>query len=280
MGKANPRLDAWRRSFHYDPDLHPERRELSSLEDILERVGAALGYVQALDDPTPAEKQEAVAIAGMAIDYVERVYAHLHWSDGPAVPKPTNLGVAKMVLENLLGDAHQKRALRWLANRGGDDDALEEKGQAEATGEGQEQRSTPAKPIPTDEANILVRKYLDGHPGALVKKVAEALGISTGRVAQSPAWQAEMGRRRANKYKPSEKPARPLSKKMLKSIGRDDDPAARLEAEEAVFRKLLEQAGPDERARLLAMKGAEKQRLIETASSQFADDLADAEERS
>jgi hypothetical protein len=277
MGKANPRLDAWRRSFHYDPDLHPERRELSSLEDILERVGAALGYVQALDNPTLAEKQEAVAIAGMAIDYVERVYAHLHWSDGPAVPKPTNLGVAKMVLENLLGDAHQKRALRWLAS---DDDALEEKGQAEATGEGQEQRSTPAKPIPTDEANILVRKYVEGHPGAPVKKVAEALGISTGRVAQSPAWQAEMGRRRANKYKPSEKPARPLTKKMLESIGRDDDPAARLEAEEAVFRNLVEKAGPDERARLMAMKEPEKRKLIEAASSQFADDLADSEEHS
>lgn len=280
MAKSNAHLAAWRRHFHYDPDLEPEPRELSTLEDILDRVGAALGYLQALEDPSPSEKQDALAIAGMALEYVERVYEHLHWSEGPPAPRPTNIGVAKHVLENVLADAREKRAVRWIAARDDNDDALDKLDQAEASGPAQKDDNKPTKPIPRDEANILVRKYLEGHSGATVKEVAKAVGISTGSVSESAAWQAEMGRRKAANYQPPQKPTRPLTKKMLEAIGRDDDPDAKLEVEEAVFRKLVEKASPDERARLMALKGEAKQKLIEAASSQFADDLADAEESS
>jgi hypothetical protein len=262
MGKANPRLDAWRRSFHYDADLHPERRELSSLEDILERVGAALGYVQALDSPTPAEKDVAVAVAGMAVEYVERVYAHLHWSDGPPLPKPTNLGVAKMVLENLLADAQQKRALRWLAGRGEDDDALEETGQAGATGDAKKDDRPPRRPLPDDEAEVEVRTFLEKHPHANARQVAEGVGIALGRVSGLAAWRSALGKRKANK-RPGTKKPRPLTQKMVQAIGREDDPAARMEAEEAAWLHLIDQAKPPERAKLHAMPKEERARLIQ-----------------
>jgi hypothetical protein len=134
-------------------------------------------------------------------------------------------------------------------------------------------RDRESKPIPEDEANLLVRKYLEQHPEATARQVAQAVGIALGRVPKLPAWRTELGRRKAKKASPK-RATRPLTQKMLEVVGRKDDPVARIEAEEAAWQWLLEQAGPDERAKLHAMTTAERRRLIEIALEQHADDCS------
>lgn len=70
--------------------------------------------------------------------------------------------------------------------------------------------------IPDDEANILIRKFLEQHPKATARDVAEGVGIALGRVSKMAAWRAEIGRRKAVKS-PPKKTAIPLTKKMTVS---------------------------------------------------------------
>lgn len=127
-----------------------------------------------------------------------------------------------------------------------------------------DQATKGRQPIPDDEANLLVRKYLEKHPQAGAREVAEAVGIALGRVSKLSAWRAEQGRRKANKELPK-KGTRPLTKKMLNAIGKEDDPSAKMEAEEAVWRKILEEASPEGRAELHAMSAEKRREMIEAA---------------
>lgn len=139
--------------------------------------------------------------------------------------------------------------------------------------------ATPKKQhaIAADEANELARKYLADHPDASARQVAEAVGIALGRISRLPAWRAVYGRRQAQKPVPKKKADRELTPKMLESIGRKDDGPGRVDAEDAVWQKLLEKASPDERARLHAKSKDERRRLIQLAASQYADELDDTE---
>ena len=44
------------------------------------------------------------------------------------------------------------------------------------------------QPIAADEANILVRDYLEKHPRATARDVANGVGIALGRVSDQPFW--------------------------------------------------------------------------------------------
>jgi len=140
-----------------------------------------------------------------------------------------------------------------------------------------QQSDQKRKPLPEDEANLLVRKYLEEHPQATIREVARDVDIATGRVSKLPAWRAEFGRRKANK-EVAKKSTRPLTNKMLQSIGKGDDPAARLEAEETVWQRLLEEAAPNERANLHAMPREQRAKLVEAVREQYADRLPDEDE--
>lgn len=133
------------------------------------------------------------------------------------------------------------------------------------------------KPIPPDEANILVRNYLEQHPGAKARDVAEGVGIALGRVSEQPSWRAEQGRRKANKTQ-STKRERRLTKQMLDTIERTNDPALRVEAEEAAWQRLLEDAEPRERAELHAMSTERRANLIQLALEQYKENLEESDD--
>jgi len=122
--------------------------------------------------------------------------------------------------------------------------------------------------ITDDEAESRAAKFLSENPGATAREVAKAAGIAQGRVPRLPAWRRVMAKRNAARP-PSTQKCRPLTDRMLKAIGKSDDPAARLEAEEAVWQRLLEEAGPEERGRLHAMSQKERATLIQLTSEQF-----------
>lgn len=132
-------------------------------------------------------------------------------------------------------------------------------------------------PIPNDEANIKVRKYLEQHPTATTREIAKAVGIAHGRVTLMPAWKAEKVRRETNKVH-TPKPARRLTKRMLNAVETGKDPAAIAEAREAAWEQILEKAGPQEMAKLKAMTPKEKAKLVQTALEQFKDDLDESDE--
>jgi hypothetical protein len=126
--------------------------------------------------------------------------------------------------------------------------------------------------IPKEEADILVRDYLKGHPAATVREIHLATGVSTGAIVKTPAWQVSRASKSPDDDAPAREPrTRQLTPKMLASVGKEEDPSSRLEADERAWRYLLESAKPGERARLNALKPAERAQLIRAARAQLED---------
>jgi hypothetical protein len=128
------------------------------------------------------------------------------------------------------------------------------------------------KPIPKDEAEILVRDYLEKNPGATASQVAKGVGIAQGRLTGLASWRAEQGKRKANRVT-APKTIRRLTRKMLETIGRTNDPSARLEALDVAWEEMLAGAGPRERVKLLSMTKEEQSRLTEVRLEQASEDL-------
>jgi hypothetical protein len=129
--------------------------------------------------------------------------------------------------------------------------------------------------IPDDyEANIRIKKYLESHPKATIRDVAAEVGLSTGKVAQLDAWKRAMAERKAAKPRPK-KAERPLTDKMLAAKGQNDDPAAKVMQDEAIWQWLLETAKPKEKAELHMKNAEERATLIELVREQYQKDHAD-----
>src|SRR5262249_32052790 len=52
-------------------------------------------------------------------------------------------------------------------------------------------------PLSPEEANAAVRLHLQGNPGATIREVNQATGVSTGRISKLPAWQAHQAMKTA-----------------------------------------------------------------------------------
>lgn len=123
----------------------------------------------------------------------------------------------------------------------------------------------------TFEANLIVKRFLDDHPKATIRETSKETGISVGRIAKLDVWRLFMANRKARRS-PFKKRERPLTEKLLATRGMDDDPAAVLMADEAIFQWLVEKAEPNERARLHSLSDADRAELIDLAREQYADD--------
>jgi hypothetical protein len=133
------------------------------------------------------------------------------------------------------------------------------------------------QPIPLDEADILVRDYLQQHPNASTKEVAKGVGIAAGSLPKLASWQAEQTRRRAaRRAKP--KAERRLSKNMEHVIGKESDPAAMLEVEDAARQMILEETDDKGRADFHSMGKAKQAELIKLRVEQLREE-AEQEKR-
>src|SRR5262249_26767181 len=129
------------------------------------------------------------------------------------------------------------------------------------------------------EINIRIKKYLDQHPGAPIRDVAEAVDLSTGKVCGMDAWRREMARRNAAK-KPAKKDALPLTREMLACIGKEDcmdDVDARIDAEERVWQRLVEEADEQRLDELFTLSKEQKKAVIEAAARKYPDRLTRVE---
>jgi hypothetical protein len=128
------------------------------------------------------------------------------------------------------------------------------------------------KPIPDPEAESLVEMFLKKKPGATAREVADGVGIALGRVPEMRAWRRVLAQRKAAKQvKP--KKARQLSKRMEHTIGKEADPAKRIELEEAIWQRLLEEADEEGRANLHEMTKAAKAEMIQLKMGELEEEL-------
>src|SRR5262249_24782283 len=131
-------------------------------------------------------------------------------------------------------------------------------------------KSSP--PIPKNEANLIVRKYLKSNPNATARDIAENCAIALGRVSRMPAGQVHLAQKQTSLTSTGAKASRQLTKRMLESIGNEDDPSAPMETEEAAWRYLEENAKtPEEESRLNAMTKEKKAEAIRLVMEHFAD---------
>lgn len=123
-----------------------------------------------------------------------------------------------------------------------------------------------------DEANLIIKRFLKDYPKATIREVAREVGLSTGKVSGLEAWRNHMAFRRAAKP-PSKVKERPLTKKMLECVGKDDDPVQPLIRNEAIWNYLLKNADRKSREELLKMSESKQCELIEKTWTQFRDQL-------
>jgi hypothetical protein len=129
---------------------------------------------------------------------------------------------------------------------------------------------TKKTPVPRDEANISVRLHSKKNPNATVREMAKAIGIAQGRFSQLPAWIAHLVRKKKTEEERQSSPKTVrLTKAILDNIGAKSEVGAGIELEEAAWRHLLENANDDERAKLHALKPAEKAKHINLVIESF-----------
>lgn len=153
---------------------------------------------------------------------------------------------------------------------------FDSEGEGDSGSEGENNK----KPIPRDEANLMVRKHLKANPNATAKETAKAVGIAQGRVTGLAAWQTEMSRRRYEKQRePAKgKRERPLTNAMLAAVSaKGETPAEIAEAneQENAWHAILDAANPEQQAKLHEMPPEKREALIETYLAQQREQRVD-----
>jgi hypothetical protein len=193
-------------------------------------------------------KADALEQADRAVRNGFRMLASLGVEERPERPTPAeSLVVAKLQLDALERWVRQKAKGGWMPPEPSQPEA------AKVSNAKIESRRKRADFPDQYEVNLHVHKYLSQNPAVGVRKVAKAVGFSIGTVQKTEAWRLTMGRRKAAKA-PAKKDPMPLTLDMLACIGKEDDMDdvdARIDAEEAVWRRMIEGADEQKRADFL-----------------------------
>ena len=249
---------------------HPPLRAMQALADLDAWLNEQWSFTLSTELGGEAYKADALEQAARAVRNGFRVLAWLGVEDRPERPLlAETLAVAKEQLDALERWVRQKVKEGWTPTKSSQPE--------DASPDPTSKRRKRVKAPDDYEVNILIKRYLDQHPKATIRDVAGEMDLSTGKVSEMDAWRREMARRKAAK-RPAKKDSRPLTGEMLACIRKEDsmdDVDARIDAEEAVWRRLIEQADEQKRAELFAMTKQQKKALIETAVKQYADRLTE-----
>jgi hypothetical protein len=213
-------------------------------------------------------KSSAVRDAARAIRNAFRVLDWLGVDDRPERPLPTDSPDAlKKQIDDLEKWVRDKHKSGWTPT------PKKVKPVSTAT-----KKHPKRDEIPDDyEANIRIKKFLDTHPRATIREVAEEVKLSIGKVQSLDAWKRAMAERKATKPT-TKRTERQLTDKMLKARGEKDDPAAKVMQDEAIWQWLLEKAKPKEKAELHMKTPEKRAELIEMAREQYEAEHAEPDE--
>ena len=243
---------------------HDPIQPVESLLELAERLSFQWRLVKAGELAGDRAKPATLRDASRAMRNAFRVLEWLGVEDRPERPMPAeSLDDAKQQLDDLERWIRKQHKAGWKPSK-------KPMTPTKTTATAKPGKRSDA--IPDDEANILIRKFLEQNPKASSREVAEGVGIALGRVSKMPSWRAEIGRRKAAKSPPKKTPI-PLTKKMTETIKRGDDPAKVAELREQVWNKIVSAAEGkrSELERLHAMTTAEKDRLIDVGLEHYAD---------
>jgi hypothetical protein len=251
---------------------NPPLQAITNLADLAAWLNDQWNSTRATEMGGEAYKASAMEQADRAVRNGYRVLTWLGMDEPPERPFPAeSLVVAKQQLDALECWVRQKVKAGWMPPKPSESE--EAKIINATTGDRRKRAGFPDQ----FEVNLLVHKYLSQNPGVDIRKVAKAVGFSIGTVQKTEAWRLTVGRRKAAK-KPAKKDPMPLTLDMLACIGKEDDMDdvdARIDAEERVWRRLLEEADEQKRAALHGMKADKKREMIEAASKHYADRLTE-----
>ncbi|MFN6205795.1 MAG: hypothetical protein ACK49R_05065, partial [Planctomycetota bacterium] len=234
----------WRRQF--TPIQHPHLPLLATLMETADKLDAARGFIEPLSNGTETEREHGMFVGNLAIRYAMTMLDHFGLGDGDDYPLPIHLDQAKNALTNLVSVIQENIQLGQMAVGGLNEEAEAVQGigvapRRDATADADSAKQPKRSDAPDEyEANLLVKKFLDGHSKA------------TGRISGLDAWRREMAQRKATKP-PPKKSERQLTGEMLavRGTGDDnDDPANRVMEDDAIWNWLLDKAKPQERADL------------------------------
>jgi hypothetical protein len=249
---------------------HRPLRPFHGLADLAAWLNEQRGMVGFTEMGGEAYKANALEEAARAVRNGFRVLTWLGVDEPPERPFPVEtLAAAKQQLDDLE---------RWVRQKVKDGWTSPKPSQPEEASPTTTVKRRKRDELPDDyEANILINRHLTQHPRAAIRDVAQAVGLSIGKVQQTNAWRHEMSRRNAAKPPPKVK-ERPLTKKMQASIpdrkvDNIEDIDARIDRRDALWRQTIEEASPGERGRLNAMTRDEREALIDTKEQQDADCL-------
>lgn len=246
---------------------HDPIQPVDSLPNVAEWLAFQWRLVKGWELAGDKAKSTALEDAARTIRNAFRVLDWLGVDDRPERPLPTdNLEIAKKQIDALEQWIRDKHKSGW-----------------KPTPKKVEQAQTPKKhprreDIPDDdEANLLIKKFVQSHPKATIREVAAEVGLSVGKIAQLEAWKRVMAERKAAKPAPK-KSERQLSDKQLAAIGQSADPAEKVMQDEAIWQWLIENAGPKEKAELHIKTPTERAKLIDLVREQYEDEHSEDRE--
>jgi hypothetical protein len=129
--------------------------------------------------------------------------------------------------------------------------------------------------IPREQANHLVNDCLEKNPGASIRKLSKATGVSLGGISKTPAWKAEMAIRKEARGPVIDRRCRQLTERILRNIGHKCDLSTAAETIDLVQRKFLESASPKEKGRFYAANEDEQTELLRLYVAQMRDEETD-----
>lgn len=250
---------------------HEPIQPVDSLTGLAEWLAFQWSMVKGWELAGDKAKPMAMEDASRAVRNAFRVLEWLGVDDRPERPIPADkLETAKTQIDDLERWIRNKHRTGWQASP---------RPIVAAPAKPSAAKSKRSDAIPDDEANILIRRFLEQNPNATSRDVAKGVGIALGRIPEMPAWRAEVGRRKAAKPAPK-KSAIPLTRKMTESIKRGDDPAEVAMLREQVWNKIISAADGkrSELEKLHAMTTAEKDRLIDAGLEHFSDHLEEEDD--
>ena len=264
IGKVIPVPPGW--------EGNPPLQAITHLADLDDWLKDQWNSTRATEMGGDSYKTAALEQAARAVRNGFRALKWLGMDERPERPLPADtLDLAKQQLDDLERWVHQKLKDGWTPPEPRQPD------NAEVTPATTIKRRKRTEYPDEYEVNVRINQYLAQHPSDSIRRVAEAVELSVGKVQQTDAWRREMARRRTTK-KPAKKEARPLTRRMLASIGKEDninDIDGRIDAEDAIWRRIMEEADDEKRIELHLMNADQRRRLIEAATEHYADRLTE-----
>jgi len=96
----------WQTEFA--PMFHPHMPLRSTLIELSDKLDGAAGFLGTLSSDDATEKQRGLFVAGLAVNYANKLLEHFHLLDGSPKYVPTGLRESQKVIENLQAFAMQQ----------------------------------------------------------------------------------------------------------------------------------------------------------------------------